>query len=92
MSEKKRSAEEYAALADAIEDGDYEVVGPVTVHRGRPRKGEEREAMRATSVRLPETTLTLLEEFAAADHTTTSELIRAAADEYAARRLNSTAG
>lgn len=87
-TEKPRSDEEYESLATAIEDGAYTVTtGSTTVHRGRPRQGEDRVAMRATSVRIPEGTLALLEELAAADQVATSELIRIAADEFVARRL-----
>lgn len=86
-TENRRSNPDYEALASSIEDGDYTVLPPVVVHRGRPRNGESRVAARATSVRLPEATLALLEELAAAEQTTTSELIRTAANEFLARRM-----
>lgn len=91
-TEKPRSDAEYEALATAIEDGDYTVTGPATVHRGRPRKGEERASTRATTVRMPEATLAVLEEMAAAEKVTTSDIIRTAADEFIARRLTAAPG
>ncbi len=42
---KPRSSDDYGRLSSAVEDGDYDVVGPVEVRRGRPRKGEDGSLM-----------------------------------------------
>lgn len=81
-----RDEKDYEELASAVEAGDYDVVGPATVARGRPRAGAPRVEARATSVRIPVTTLQELESLAAEDHTTVSETLRTAVDEYLARR------
>jgi len=81
-----RYEKDYEDLATAIEKGDYDVVGSAPVVRGRPRTGVERVEARATSVRIPVTTLQELESLAAEDHTTVSEILRTAVDEYLARR------
>lgn len=81
-----RYEKDYEDLATAVEAGEYDVVGSAPVVRGRPRAGIERVEARVTSVRIPVTTLQALESLAAEDHTTVSQTLRTAVDEYLARR------
>ncbi|MFT4087996.1 MAG: ribbon-helix-helix protein, CopG family [Gordonia sp. (in: high G+C Gram-positive bacteria)] len=88
-AEREQTADDYAALAASIEEADYTVRSPATVHRGRPRKGRNRTPSRITSVRISEATLDVVEELASAEGRTTSDLIREAVEQYLARHLPS---
>jgi hypothetical protein len=85
----KRSAEDYAEMSRAIESGDYAIAGPVergsTLRMGRPVGGSQRGASPTRTIRLPAELDKRLEAYVSAEHTTSSEVMRRALDEYLRR-------
>lgn len=82
----KRSAEDYAAMSRAVESGEYAVDGPLDVgaslQMGRPAGGQRRGVSPTRTVRLSAELDIRLEKYATASHTSPSEVLRRALDEY----------
>ncbi|OIN77849.1 ribbon-helix-helix protein, CopG family [Mycobacterium malmoense] len=83
----RRNAEDYAAMSRAVESGEYTVDGPLEVgaslRMGRPAGGQPRRGVSPTrTVRLSTELDIRLEAYAAASHTSPSEVLRRALDEY----------
>lgn len=85
----KRSAKEYAELSRAVESGDYTVAGPLemgsTLRMGRPVGESRRGSSPTRTIRLPAQLNTRLDAYVSAEHTTPSEVMRRALDEYLGR-------
>lgn len=85
----KRSAKEYAEMSRAVETGDYTVAGPLemgaTLRMGRPVGESRRGSSPTRTIRLPAELNNRLDTYASAEHTTPSEVMRRALDEYLGR-------
>lgn len=85
----KRSPKDYAEMSRAVESGDYTVAGPLemgsTLRMGRPTGESRRGASPTRTIRLPAELNTRLDAYVSAEHTTPSEVMRRALDEYLGR-------
>jgi hypothetical protein len=85
----KRSAEDYAAMSRAVESGEYAAGGPLelgaSLQMGRPAGGQRRGVSPTRTVRLSTELDMRLEAYVSASHTTPSEVLRKALDEYLKR-------
>lgn len=85
----KRSAEDYAEMSRAVESGDYTVAGPLemgsTLRMGRPVGESRRGSSPTRTIRLPADLNSRLDAYVSAQHTTLSEVMRRALDEYLGR-------
>lgn len=82
----RRSVEDYAAMSAAVESGAYALEGPLEVgaslRMGRPVGGQRLGASPSRTVRMPAELNRRLEVYAEAAHTSPSEVLRRALDEY----------
>jgi hypothetical protein len=82
----KRSDGDYAEMSRAVESGDYTVAGPLemgsTLRMGRPVGGSRRGSSPTRTIRLPAELDKRLDAHASAEHTTPSEVMRRALNEY----------
>lgn len=90
MSKKRLTEDEYTEMALDFEREDIRPVGePVygdtILRRGRPSGQHTKGSTPVRSFRLPEPLIERLDQRAAAEHVTTSELTRRALTEYLAR-------
>lgn len=85
----RRSAKDYAEMSRAVESGDYTVAGPLemgsTLRMGRPVGESRRGSSPTRTIRLPAELNRRLDAYTAAEHTTPSEVMRRALDEYLGR-------
>jgi hypothetical protein len=85
----RRSKEDYAAMSRAVEDGDYIVGGPLelgaSLAMGRPIGGRRGGVSPTRTVRLSTELDGRLEAYVVASHTSPSEVLRRALDEYLKR-------
>jgi hypothetical protein len=85
----KRSANDYAEMSRAVESGDYTVAGPLemgsTLRMGRPVGESRRGSSPTRTIRLSAELNKRLDAYVSAEHTTPSEVMRRALDEYLAR-------
>ncbi|WP_407686957.1 ribbon-helix-helix protein, CopG family [Mycobacterium sp. HUMS_1102779] len=85
----KRSAKDYAEMSRAVESGDYTVAGPLemgsTLRMGRPVGESRRGSSPTRTIRLPAELNKRLDAYVSAEHTTPSEVMRHALDEYLGR-------
>lgn len=85
----KRSAKDYAEMSRAVESGDYAVAGPLemgtTLRMGRPIGESRRGSSPTRTIRLSAELNTRLDAYVSAEHTTPSEVMRRALDEYLGR-------
>ncbi|HEU0192082.1 MAG TPA: ribbon-helix-helix protein, CopG family [Mycobacterium sp.] len=85
----KRSAKDYAEMSHAVESGDYTVAGPLemgsTLRMGRPAGESRRGSSPTRTLRLPAELNRRLDAHVSAEHTTPSEVMRRALDEYLGR-------
>ncbi len=85
----KRSAEDYAEMSRRVESGEFAVSGPLelgsTLRMGRPVGGKRRGKSPSRTVRLPSDLDGRLAAYADETHTTPSEVVRRAVDEYLSR-------
>lgn len=86
----KRSEEDYAEMSRAVEAGDYNVPGTMhtgaTLRMGRPLGGGRKGGSSpARTIRLPADMDARLQSFAEAHHSTPSDVMRRALDDYLQR-------
>lgn len=86
---KKRSPEDYSAMGRAVENGEYTVDGRLelgtSLQMGRPVGGQRRGASPTRTVRLSTELEKRLEAYVSASHSSPSDVIRRALDEYLKR-------
>jgi hypothetical protein len=76
-------------VSRAVEAGDYTAAGPLeigsTLRMGRPVGGNRRGTSPTRTIRLPTELDGRLDAYVSAEHTTPSEVLRRALDEYLRR-------
>ena len=88
----KRNAEDYAAMSAAVESGAYTVQGPLemgtSLRMGRPVGGRRPGASPSRTIRMPAELDQRLVVYAEAAHTSPSEVLRRALEEYLSRHAS----